>query len=267
MSRLSDAFKRAKAEGRPALIPFITAGHPTAAETPGLIQALVRGGADIVELGVPFSDPLADGATIQRASQIALEQGVSLADCLQIVADSREAGVEVPIVLMGYYNPIIAYGIQQFAESAARAGVDAVIAVDVPPEESEELLTALSAKGIDLVHLLAPTSTAERIDRVVKGASGFIYCVSITGVTGGRDTLPAELPDFLARVRNKTDVPLVVGFGISRREHVEAVGKIADGVAIGSTIVDLIDKAPPGQREEQVQTYVEVVTGRRAATV
>lgn len=267
MSRLSDAFKRAKEEGRPALITFVTAGFPTLAETPGLVRAQVEGGADIVEIGIPFSDPLADGATIQRANFQALQQGTSVKDCLEIVANLRQTGLEVPLVLMTYYNPIIAYGVDAFASAAGAAGVDAVIAVDVPPEESDELATALRGHGIDLVYLLAPTSTDDRIARVAERASGFIYCVSLTGVTGARDTLPTGLPDFLRRVRRRTALPLVVGFGISRREHVEAVGQIADGVVIGSAIVDLIDRSPAHEREERVRAYVEVVTGRRKATV
>jgi tryptophan synthase alpha subunit len=267
MDRLSDAFRRAKNEGRPALITFVTAGHPSRAETLDMIRAEVRGGADIVEIGVPFSDPLADGTTIQRASQVALQQGTTLADCLRLVADSRTAGVEVPIVLMGYYNPILAYGMQHFAEAAAEAGVDGVIAVDVPPEEAEELQAALTSHGIDLIYLLAPTSTEDRIRLVADRAAGFIYCVSVTGVTGARESLPAQLPDFLARVRRLTDLPLVVGFGISQRQHVQAVGEIADGAVIASAIIDLIDRTSPGDRENQVQAYVEVVTGRRTATV
>jgi tryptophan synthase alpha chain len=267
MSRLSQSFEQAQREGRLALVAFLTAGYPEKAATPGLVRALVRGGADIIEIGVPFSDPLAEGPTIQRASQIALQHGTTMADCLEITANLRKAGLEVPIVLMGYYNPIIAYGIQRFADAAAAAGVDGVIAVDVPPEESDELHTALRTQGIDLVYLLAPTSTDERIAEVAKRASGFVYCVSVTGVTGARETLAADLPELLRRVHEQTTVPVAVGFGISRREHVEAVGRMAEGVVIGSAIIDLIAHTAPDEQEEKVQAYVEVVTGRRTAPV
>lgn len=267
MSRISNAFARAREEGRPALITFVTAGYPSLAATPRLIWAQVEGGADMIEIGMPFSDPLADGATIQRANFHALRQNITVDNCLEIIAGLRRSGLELPLILMGYYNPIITYGVEVFARAAWQAGADGVIAVDVPPEESDELAAALRAYGLDLIYLLAPTSTDDRIRMVAERASGFLYCVSVTGVTGARQTLPSGLTEFVWRVRSKTELPLVVGFGVSRRDHVEAIGQIADGVVIASALIDVIDRSPENKREENVRAYVEVVTGRRRATV
>ncbi len=265
MSRIAEAIARARAEGRVALMPFIAAGHPTPAETPGLLRALFYAGADVVELGVPFSDPLADGATNQRANEVALAHGMTLAGCLNAVRQVRKESVTQPIVLMGYYNPLLAYGLGRFVPEAAAAGVDGLIVVDLPPEESDELLGLCRENGLDLVYLLAPTSSDERIGLVAERASGFVYCVSVAGVTGARDSLPEGLPAFLSRVRARVNAPLVVGFGLSKPEHIEGLKGLADGAVVGSALVNLIEQTPPGDREARVKDYVGVLTGRSGA--
>jgi tryptophan synthase alpha chain len=219
----------------------------------------------MLELGVPFSDPLADGATIQRAGFVALRHGVTASACLEAVRELRARGLEVPVLLMGYYNPILACGPEAFAADAAAAGVDGLIVVDLPPEEAGLLQEACRARGLDLVYLLAPTSTAERVALVARQASGFIYCVSVTGVTGARSSLPPELPAFIGRVRRQTSLPLAVGFGISSRAHVEAVGRVAEVAVVGSALIDVIDSSPAQEREARVKAYVEVLAGRRGA--
>ena len=222
---------------------------------------MVEGGADIIELGAPFSDPLAEGPTIQKSSQIALEQGVTLEDCLECSRDARAKFPETPIVLMGYYNPILSYGLERFARDAGESGVDGAIVVDLPLEEAGPLQAALGVHGIDLIFLLAPTSTAERIRGVAQTGSGFVYCVSVTGVTSARRDLSADLPEFLGRVRAETDLPLIVGFGISKKEHVETVFEMADGVAVGSALINLIEHSEAGAREEKVREFVRGLRG------
>jgi tryptophan synthase alpha chain len=268
VSRIGEVLARCRKDGRMAFIAFVTVGYPDVDATLRLVPALVAGGADMVELGVPFSDPLAEGTTIQRSSYHALQQGVTPAVCLEVVKQLREQGVAIPLLLMGYYNPILAYGIDKFARDAAAAGADGLILVDLPPEEAAGVQTACADRGLDLIYLLAPTSSDERIALVAGRANGFVYCVSLTGVTGARGEIPPGLREFLARVRAHTSLPLAVGFGISRREHVRAVGELgADAAVIGSAIIDLIDRTPAEEREERVREYVEVVTGRREAAV
>jgi len=252
---------------RLGLLAYLTVGYPDVAATLRLVPALAAGGADMVELGVPFSDPLADGATIQRASHHALQQGVTPAACLDVVQQLRQRGLAIPLLLMGYYNPILAYGIEDFARDAAAAGADGLITVDLPPEEAAGVQTACAGRGLDLIYLLAPTSSDERIALVAARASGFIYCVSLTGVTGARGQLPSGLAKFLARVQRYTALPLAVGFGISRPHQVQTLARLgAQAAVIGSAIIDLIDRTPAEKREERVREYVEVVTGRRRAT-
>lgn len=267
MSRLEATFAGLLAEGRAGFVAFLTVGYPSVEETLRLVPALVEGGADVIELGIPFSDPLAEGPTIQRASHHALQQGVTPVVCLDVVSRLRAAGVEAPLVFMGYYNPLLAYGLDRFCADAARAGADGIIAVDLPPEESEPLLDACRNSGLDLIYLLAPTSTDERIALVAERASGFIYCVSLTGVTGARDELPRRLADFIARVRTHSPLPLAVGFGISKPKHFRAVARIADAAVVGSAIIDEIDRSGPSERAGRVKAYAEVVTGRRRAAV
>ena len=267
MSRLEAALGRARAEGRVALVACLTAGFPEPEATPGLVQALVDGGADAVELGIPFSDPMADGVSIQRASQRALAAGMTPGGVLELIRGLRSTGVVIPLIVMTYYNPILAYGQDGFLKDAAAAGADGLIAVDVPPDEAEELAARCRAEGLDLIPLLAPTSTDERIALAARQASGFVYCVSVAGVTGAREELPPELGAFLQRVRRQTGLPLAVGFGISRREHVEALRGLADAAIVGSAIVDIIEASPREEREKRVRAYVEVLTGRKKARV
>jgi len=267
LSRIAEAFAGLRARRRTGLVAFLTAGYPSVEETLRLVPALIEGGADVIELGVPFSDPLAEGPTIQRSSHHALERGVTPAVCLDVVAGLRAQGVEAPIVLMGYYNPLLSYGLEEFCRDAAAAGADGIIAVDLPPEESHPLRDACRRRGLDLVYLLAPTSTDGRIELVAGLASGFVYCVSVTGVTGAREELPAGLSAFVNRVRARTPLPVAVGFGISKPKHFRAVARIADAAVIGSAIIDEIDRSDPSERVGKVKRYAEVVTGRRRAAV
>jgi tryptophan synthase len=258
-------FERCRAEGRAAFMPYVTAGYPTRQETVPILLALEAGGADAIELGVPFSDPMADGATIQHANYVAVDQGVSLRDCLDFVAEARSRGLQAPVILMGYYNPVLAYGEERAAAGAAAAGADGFIVVDLPPEEAGRFLAACKANDVSFVPLVAPTTSDERIGKIAKVADAFLYCVSVTGTTGQRTSLPDELPEFIARVRKQTDLPLAVGFGISRREHVEAVGRIADAAVIGSAIIATIDAADEALRAQRVREFVESVTGHMQA--
>jgi tryptophan synthase alpha chain len=264
MSRLAATFERLRCEGRTGLVAYLTTGYPDLAAMPELVRALVTGGADVIELGVPFSDPLADGATVQRATHVAVANGVSVADVLAVCRQVRADGIDVPIVAMTYYNPLLAYGLERFALDADAAGMDGVIPVDVPPEEGGPLRAALAAHGLDVIYLLAPTSTDERMAKVAEQASGFVYCVSVAGTTGARGELPDYLPDFIARVRKHTDLPLAVGFGVSRPEHIAQIGQLCEAAVIGSAIIEVVEQAPPEQRAERLRRYVEVVTGRRS---
>jgi tryptophan synthase alpha chain len=248
MSRIAETFARLKSEGRTALMPYLMTGFPERDSALELAPALEAAGADLFELGVPFSDPLADGATVQRASERALANGVRLPFCLETAAALRARGVTAPLVLMGYFNPFLQYGLERFAADAVAAGVDGLIIPDLPPEEAGECQAACRAAGLDLILFVAPTTPDERIAQVARLASGFIYCVSLTGVTGARRELWSGLPDFLARVRRHTDLPLVVGFGISSAEHVRQVGAHAEGAICASALIDAIEAAAPGQQ-------------------
>jgi tryptophan synthase alpha chain len=245
------AFARAKAENRAALVPYVMAGYPDAATSEALAVALGEAGADVIELGIAFSDPLADGATIQHASQRALDNGMTLSKALAL-ATRVHAQVDTPLVFMGYYNPIFSYGIARFTADAATAGVAGVIVPDLPPEEAEPLRAAAASHGIELIFLVTPTSTDARIAQVAAAAAktggGFIYCVSLSGVTGARDDLPLELPAFLARVRAATSLPLAVGFGVSRPQHVSRIAAVADGAVVASALLNTVDAAPADQR-------------------
>lgn len=233
IERIEQAFTK----GRPAFMPYSVLGYPTSRAGLEVIRTLVEAGADLLELGVPFSDPLADGPTIQAATQKSLENGTTLKDCLAMTAELRQEGVTTPALLMGYINPILSYGLEEFAADAAAAGVDGLIVPDLPPEEAAELEAACANHGLAMVYLLAPTSTPERIALVAERSSGFIYLVSLTGVTGAREALPSDLTEFVARVRAQTGKPLAVGFGIGTGEQARAVGQMADGVIVGSALV------------------------------
>lgn len=259
MSRIEQCFAELAQADRRALIMYLTVGFPSLGSATELVPAIVASGADMIELGVPFSDPLADGATVQHATQIALSNGVNVNYCLQTVRDLRAAGITVPLLFMGYFNPLLSYGLERFCAAAAEAGLDGLIIPDLPPEESDELHAACKAHGIDIVFLLAPTSTKERIQEVAERASGFIYCVSLTGTTGARSELPAELPQFLQRVRSATPVPLAVGFGISEPHHARQVAEFADGVIVGSALVNVVEKSA----EAGIDTVRAFVSGLR----
>jgi tryptophan synthase alpha chain len=240
MSRLEGTFARLRARGERALLPYFTAGDPSLADTRRLVIEAARRGADVIELGVPFSDPLADGPVIQRAGARALAAGATVARVLETVSALR-AEIDVPLVLLTYYNPVLAFGLKAFARTAVDAGVDGAIVADMPPEESGPLATEADAVGLDLVYMLAPTSTPPRVRLIAKRSRGFVYVVSLTGVTGERQELPADLATQIGVLRRATTMPVCVGFGISTPAQVAAVGRIADGAAVGSAIVRLVE--------------------------
>jgi tryptophan synthase alpha chain len=256
MSRIATVFQRLAGEKRKALIPFVTAGDPKAGDTVALMHALVRAGANVIELGVPFSDPMADGPVIQRASERALKAGISLDDVLGYVAGFRKRDGDTPVVLMGYANPIEAMGVEAFARGAQAAGVDGVLVVDYPPEESAEFAALMKRHGLDLIFLLAPTSTDSRIDQVARIASGYVYYVSLTGVTGAGHLDVADVGAKLSAIRGRTALPLGVGFGIRDGESARAIGRVADAVVIGSRIIQEMEEAPPGAAAERAAALV-----------
>jgi tryptophan synthase alpha chain len=243
MSRITATFARLRAAGRAAFMPYLTLGFPERDSALSLVPALEAAGADLIELGLPFSDPLADGATIQAATQRALANGMTLARCLDQVEALRQGGVTVPLVLMGYYNPILQLGLEPFADRAAAAGVDGVIVPDLPPEESDPLRSLLRDRSIDLVFLLAPTSTGDRLRQVAALSGGFLYLVSLTGVTGARQQMASGLEEWVAQVRSATDLPVAVGFGISTPAQAAEVACYADGVIVGSALIQAIGAA------------------------
>jgi tryptophan synthase alpha chain len=243
MSRIKSAFERLNGEGRKALIPFITAGDPDVALTLPLMHTLVEAGADIIELGVPFSDPMADGPTIQRASERALAKGMTLRKVLELVVAFRATDAKTPVVLMGYANPIEAMGLEKFALAASGAGVDGVLVVDYPPEEAAAFGAAMKAHGMDPIFLLAPTSTATRIEQVASIASGYVYYVSLAGVTGSGALNVEAVAERLPLIRQKTGLPVGVGFGIRDAATAARIAGIADAVVVGSRIIEEIEKS------------------------
>jgi len=242
VSRLEATFVRLRERGERALMPYFMAGDPSLAETRRLVAAAEHAGADVIELGVPFSDPLADGPVIQRAGTRALAAGASLPRVLELVAGLRADGVTLPIALMTYYNPVLAFGLKSFARTAIDAGADGVIVPDLPYEESEPLRAEAEPAGLDLVQFVAPTSPAARVRAIARLARGFIYVVSVTGITGERRSLPPELDAQIRTLRLVTTKPVCVGFGVSTPEQVGAVGALADGVLVGSAIVRLVER-------------------------
>jgi tryptophan synthase alpha chain len=239
VGRIARVFERTRKMGRAALMPYFTLGYPDAETSVDIIQAIAQSGADLIELGVPFSDPLADGPTIQRSAQLALQQGMTVRRSLELTANLRERGIAQPFLLMGYINPILTYGVERFVNDAASSGADGLIVPDLPPEEASELEGACRKAGLALVYLVAPTSTDERIQLVAERSSGFIYLVSVTGVTGARTVLADNLMPFIQRVRDLTEMPLAVGFGISTPEQAAYVGGMADGVIVGSALINV----------------------------
>jgi tryptophan synthase alpha subunit len=262
LDRIAQAFAAAREDGRVPVVPFIPVGWPEIDATVEVVEAAVAGGAAAVEIGWPFSDPMGDGPTNQRAYEEAIRNGATGETVLDAVRTLRARGVRVPLIVMGYFNPLLTYGISRFVQDAVEAGVDGLIVVDLPPQEAGELERPARAAGLHLVYLLAPTSTEDRIQLVAEHGSGFIYCVGVVGITGARSVLSDELPEYLARVRGLTDLPLAVGFGISSREHVETVGQYADAAVVGSAFVALVGETPREERSARVRAYLEEITGR-----
>ncbi|HJV65832.1 MAG TPA: tryptophan synthase subunit alpha [Geomonas sp.] len=255
MGRIADKFTELKGRGEKALVTFITAGDPDLATTEKAVLELERSGADLIELGVPFSDPMADGPTIQLSSERALAAGTTLPGILELVKRVRTRS-QVPIVLMGYFNPIFAYGAERFAADAAQAGVDALLVVDLPPEESAELKVATDGHGLDLIFLLTPTSDPSRVEAVSRLGSGFIYYVSVTGVTGARSSVADTLSARVAEVRGHLNLPMVVGFGISNGTQAGQVAEAADGVVVGSALVKYFEKYQGAELVKELGSFV-----------
>ncbi len=240
MSRIAQTFARLKSAQRPALVTFIVAGDPDAAASAKLLEQLPAAGADIIELGMPFTDPMADGPAIQAADLRALASGMTLKKTLQMVQQFRTTNSTTPIVLMGYFNPVYAYGVEAFAAEAKAVGVDGLIIVDLPPEEDAELRGPIKAAGIDLIRLITPTTSPERLKTVVKDASGFLYYVSVAGITGTKAAAVSDVASQLAMIRQHTDLPIAVGFGIRTPDDARSMGTVADAVVVGSALVEEI---------------------------
>jgi len=241
LTHVSSAFQATSAAGRAALMPYFTLGFPDPRSSLKIIESIAGSGADLIELGIPFSDPLADGPTIQHSTQIALQQGTTVARCIELTAELRSRGVSQPLILMGYINPILAFGVERFVAEAAGAGADGFIVPDLPFEEAAVMEAACQSHQLALIFMLAPTSTPERVAAVAKRAAGFVYLVSLIGITGARSALPPDLAGFVERVRDQTPVPLAVGFGVSTPAQAQAVGSLADGVIVGSALIDAIE--------------------------
>jgi tryptophan synthase alpha chain len=259
MSRIQARFEQLRKAGRRALIPYITAGDPQPELTIPLAHALVEAGADIIELGVPFSDPMADGPVIQRAAERALKHGVGLVDVLGMVREFRARDVATPVVLMGYENPIEAMGVERFIAQAKAAGVDGLIVVDAPPEECADLVGLTRANGIDVIFLVAPTSTDARIREISKVASGYLYYVSLKGITGAANIDTADVAAHLPKLRAASDLPIGVGFGIRDAQSARRIGEFADAVVIGSRLIEEIEAAGPQRAVEQVKAFLAPV--------
>ncbi len=251
MNRLQTAFQTT-----PIFMPYYPVGYPNLATSVDVLEALAKNGADLIEVGLSFSDPLADGPVIQKATQTALEQGVTTRDVLAAITELRRRRVEIPLILMGYYNPIFAYGLERFVHDAATAGADGFIIPDLPPEESEEFIEAIGKTPLPtplpLITMLAPTTSGERMEQIARHAQGFIYLVSVTGITGERKEMTTGLPELIQRVRQYTNLPVCVGFGISTPSQAAAVGQLADGVIVGSACVREI-----GESKNPVETATQ----------
>jgi tryptophan synthase alpha chain len=255
VSRIASVFGKTK---RKALIPYVTVGYPSVEATLEVVPLLAKNGADIVELGIPFSDPLADGVTIQRSSYNALQKGITTRICLDVAKKLREK-VSVPLVFMTYYNPVFHYGLEEFCKACTDSGIDGLIIPDLPPQEGADLEAVAGEKDLDLIYLLAPTSPEERIKLVGQRSRGFIYLVSVTGVTGARDRLPADLEAFVTRVRKTVRQPLCVGFGISTPQQAQQVANVADGAIVGSRIIQLMEGGDMGKVGEFIRGLREAL--------
>ncbi|MDY6861406.1 MAG: tryptophan synthase subunit alpha [Thermodesulfobacteriota bacterium] len=246
MNRIEKTFKSLVQQKKKALIPYITCGDPDLGMSYEIALELIKSGADLLELGVPFSDPTADGPTIQRASERALKQPFSMDDIMGLVQKIRKDS-DIPLILFGYYNPFFSYGISRFVNKAKKAGVDGVLIVDLPPEESDEIEPYLKTAGLDMIFLLTPTSDTQRMDIISKKATGFIYYVSVTGVTGARNTVDANIRSSIVKIREFTDIPIGVGFGISNKKQAQEVSMWADAVIVGSALVKIIEEKRDGK--------------------
>ena len=255
MNRIENAFKN-----RPIFMPYFPLGYPNLETSIDVIEALAKNGADLIEVGLSFSDPLADGPVIQQATQIALEHGITVKKSLAAVKELRKRGVTIPLVLMGYFNPMLAYGLEKFIRDAVEAGADGFIVPDLPMEEADEFYTALNGANVPLIQMLAPTSPNERMESIARNAKGFIYLVSVTGVTGARTSISDGLGDLIARVRDHTSAPVCVGFGIGTPEQAAQVGALADGVIVGSACVKTI-----GSSQKPVETARQFAAEFRSA--
>lgn len=246
MSRIDDKFAQLRAEGRKAFVAYVMAGDPDPATSLEIVRGLPGAGVDVIELGMPFTDPMADGPTVQRAGQRALEAGQTLQKTLDLVAEFRKGDATTPVVMMGYYNPIYSRGVERFLADARLAGIDGLIVVDLPPEEDAELCLPAQAAGLNFIRLATPTTDARRLPKVLQNTSGFVYYVSITGITGAAAAQAADVGPEVARIKAATDLPVVVGFGITTPEAAESIAGVADGCVVGSAIVKLIGegKAP-----------------------
>ena len=251
------AFDDARKAGRIALVPFVTAGHPRADLTPAIVKAIADAGADVIELGVPFSDPLAEGPTIQKSSHDALTAGATVRSSIEAARAARDLGVEVPLVFMGYYNPVLSLGIERYCDMSAMAGANGLIAADLPAEEAGPLTDAAAAAGMSVVPMVALTSTERRVEAACRSAGGFVYCVSVLGVTGARSEMSSRVRDLVEMVRRHTDLPVAVGFGISTPEHVREVASYADGAVVGSALIDAINAGPPESARERAGEFVQ----------
>lgn len=271
-SRMDTRFARLKAEGRPALVTYFMGGDPDYATSLGIMKALPEAGADVIELGMPFSDPMADGPTIQLAGQRALKGGQTLAKTLDLARDFRKGDNDTPIVMMGYYNPIYIYGVDRFIDDAITAGIDGLIIVDLPPEMDDELCIPALAKGINFIRLTTPTTDEKRLPTVLTNTSGFVYYVSMNGITGSALPDPSLISGAVARIKGHTDLPVCVGFGVKTADHAKAIGAAADGVVVGTAIVAQVagsltkDGAATADTVSAVSTFVRgLATGVRSA--
>lgn len=262
-NRIDTKLEQLRSQRKTAVSPFITIGFPDIRTSLSLAQTILDAGADMLELGIPFSDPLADGRMIQKTSFHALQQGANVHVAIDVLTQIRNDNRNVPLIFMGYLNPFMQFGLEQFLSEAATAGLDGLIVADLPAEESGPLKMICNHHGVYLIPLLAPTSPDDRIAQACQDAKGFIYCVSLAGVTGARQELTAGLPDLVARIRRHTKLPILVGFGISRREHVKSVGNIADGVIVASALLEAIDNAPEEQVLAVASDFVKSLRGNK----
>lgn len=261
-NRIDVTLSASRAVGKPVLVPFVTVGFPSVEMSQSLAETVLESGADMLELGIPFSDPLADGPTIQMTSYAALKNNVNIETVITVLGNLRTSQPTVPLIVMGYYNPFLRYGVERFLDCAAAAGLDGIIVPDLPLEESAEFRQQCYDRRIHLVPLLAPTSPTHRIKKACAVAGGFIYCVSLTGVTGARRDLSADVERLVLEIRTFTDLPVLVGFGVSTRKHVEFIGEFADGAVVASALLDAVNRANDNDKLETAERFVRELIER-----